>query len=91
MSFETTVGILGAIIIAVLQYPQVKKIHREKSADDLSWGTIGLHVAASIIWFTYGVVINKFPVILSNVFYGIANVAIVYMKKKYSNNITATV
>ena len=90
MSFETTVGILGAINVAVLQIPQVRKIYRDQSAKDLSWFTIFLHLSACVLWFVYGIVINKFPVILANVIYGVANVAVVYLKRKYDqlDNVT---
>jgi uncharacterized protein with PQ loop repeat len=86
MSFQTTVGTLGALAFGALQVPQVRKVYREQSAEDLSWSFLGLHLVCSVLWFMYSVSIQEIPVILFSVFYGVSNIATIYMKRKYQKN-----
>ena len=86
MSFESTVGVLGAVNVALLQLPQLRKIYTTKQTDDLSWITILLHTTACLLWFTYGLLIQKFPIILCNVIYGMATIATIYFKRKYDRS-----
>ncbi len=86
MSLETTIGYIGSTTVAFLQVPQVLKTYRSKQADELSWGMVLLNLFASIIWFTYGVILVKAPIIVANIIYFISNVSLTVMKIKYQGN-----
>lgn len=87
MSAETIIGYLACINITLLQLPQVYKTYTTKKADDLSWGMIFLNVFASVLWFLYGVILFKLPIIIANVSYFLANVSLCYMKIIYRKTI----
>ena len=85
MSLEIIIGYIACVNVALLQIPQVVKTYQSKKADDLSWGMILLNLFASILWFTYGIIITKYPIIIANILYFIANITICIMKIKYKN------
>ena len=85
MSLENIVGYIACVNIALLQVPQVIKTYKSKKADDLSWGMILLNVFASILWFSYGFIIMKYPIIIANICYFIANIFICIMKVMYND------
>jgi uncharacterized protein with PQ loop repeat len=47
---------------------------------------IFLNMFANIIWFIYGIILVKFPIILANSMYFIVNISIVIMKIKYQDD-----
>ena len=86
MSEEEIIGYIGSVTVGLLQLPQVIKTYQTKKASDLSWGMIFLNMFASIIWFIYGIILVKFPIILANSIYFIANISIFIMKIKYQDD-----
>jgi uncharacterized protein with PQ loop repeat len=44
-----------------------------------------LNILASILWLTYGIILDKPPIYISNIIYFIANITITIMKIKYKN------
>ena len=83
MSLENTIGYIACANVALLQVPQVYKTYQSKQAEDLSWGMIFLNLFASILWFIYGIILSKGPIIVANWCYFIANVSICVIKRKY--------
>ena len=84
MTPENIIGYIGSATVALLQMPQLFKTYKSKRADDLSWGMILLNLFASIIWFSYGVILEKMPIILANCIYFITISGLVVMKLKYA-------
>ena len=84
MSLEISIGYIACVNVALLQVPQVVKTYKSKKAGDLSWGMILLNLFASILWFSYGIIIEKYPIIIANCCYFIANILICFMKIKYT-------
>ena len=87
MSLEIIIGYIACVNVALLQIPQVLKTFQSKQADDLSWGMILLNLFASILWFSYGIIILKYPIIIANCCYFVSNISICIMKKKYTSKI----
>ena len=85
MNPEDIIGYIGSITVAFLQLPQVIKTYNSKRADDLSWGMILLNMFSGFIWFSYGIIVSKYPIIVANIFYFISNCILVIMKIKYKN------
>ena len=83
MSSEDILGYIGSATVALLQVPQLLKTYKSKKADELAWGMILLNLFASIIWFSYGVMLEKIPIILANIIYFIATTCLIVMKLKY--------
>jgi len=83
---ELIIGYLAALIVSLLQLPQVYKTYKMKTANELSFGMIILNFLASILWLVYGVILNKPPIYISNIIYFIANCLLLIMKFIYKKN-----
>ena len=80
---ELIIGYAAALLISLLQLPQVYKTYQIKSADELSIYMILLNFLASILWLVYGIILDKPPIYISNVIYFIANCTLLGMKCYY--------
>jgi uncharacterized protein with PQ loop repeat len=60
------IGYIGAFFISINLIPQIFHIYKNKNAESISVISIALGLISSIIMFTYGVLINKIPIIISN-------------------------
>jgi len=61
-TLATIVGIVGSFAMI----PQVYRIFRRKSAQDISISTYAFLLFAGIIWVLYGFNIQSFPLIITN-------------------------
>ena len=84
-NMELIVGYLAALLVSLLQLPQVYKTYQMKSAAELSFGMIVLNFLASILWLIYGMLLNKPPIYISNVIYFIANCSLLTMKVAFNS------
>ena len=80
---ELIIGYAAALLVSLLQLPQVYKTYQIKSADELSIYMILLNFLASILWLVYGIILDKPPIYISNVIYFIANCTLLGMKCYY--------
>jgi MtN3 and saliva related transmembrane protein len=90
MVLENFAEILAAIttvtgsMLSLAYFPQVYKIWKRKSAEDISLAMFGIVFPALIIWLLYGLSINNFPLIISNIIgvIGCGSVIILYFRYK---------
>ena len=61
-TLATVVGIVGSIAML----PQVYRIFKRKSAKDISIFTYSFLFVAGIIWVLYGLNIQSFPLVITN-------------------------
>lgn len=80
---ELIIGYAAALLVSLLQLPQVFKTYQIKSADELSIYMILLNFLASILWLVYGIILDKPPIYISNIIYFIANCTLLGMKYYY--------
>ena len=66
MSLLSILAMTFGIIMGLANIPQVYKIFKRKSAKDISPITYSLLFIGSIVWFSYGLEIENFPVIIGN-------------------------
>jgi MtN3 and saliva related transmembrane protein len=66
MTLPDIVGTLAALCSIVSFLPQIAKIIRERSAEQVSLRTYALTVSAFSLWTCYGALIGSWPVIVSN-------------------------
>lgn len=59
---STAVGVIASFAML----PQVYRIFKRKSAKDISITTFSFLFAAGIIWVLYGIDIESFPIVVSN-------------------------
>ena len=68
-NFANEFGMAAAaigIFMAFGYIPQVQKIWKRKSVEDISIATFGIIFAGVVIWFLYGLSINDYPLIVTN-------------------------
>ena len=68
MNYTIAIGSVAGFLTTVAALPQLIKIIRSKSAQDISIGYFVLLTTGVGFWLVYGVLIHAWPVILANVF-----------------------
>lgn len=70
-------------ILALAYFPQVYKIWKRKSAEDISLTMFGVAFPCLVIWLLYGLSINNFPLIISNIIASIGAGSIILLYFRY--------
>lgn len=60
------IGYLAGILSVLTFLPQIFKLYRTKSSNDLSAFMIIIFNSSVILWFVYGVSLNNLPMIIAN-------------------------
>ena len=71
MSFLSILAGAFGVINGLANIPQIIKIYRTKSAEDLSFITYGTLFVGTLVWILYGLEIRNAPILILN---GIASV-----------------
>jgi len=85
MYYYDIMGYMGSFFISTNLIPQIYHIYKIKNADSISTYSIFLGILAGSLMGTYGILINKLPVVISNVSVCIFYSIIIVMKYMYSN------
>lgn len=85
MSLDLTqvVGIVAGICTAVSLLPQLLKIIRSKKADDISLFYLIILLCGLSLWIWYGFLREDIPIIATNSFSLLLNVAIIILGVRY--------
>ena len=83
MESVTLFGLTAGTLTTVAFVPQVVKIWKTKSTDDISFGTFFLFGLGVFFWLVYGFMIGALPVILANAVTLALAVAIIVLKMRY--------
>ena len=83
---EDLIGYAGGVLSSVSFLPQVIKIWRTRSAEDLSMLTLMLLTCNVSLWLTYGIVINNAPLYITNAVVLAMVLLMVYFKIKFKKN-----
>ena len=59
-------GYTAAILATGAFVPQVVKTWRTRSAEDLSFLMLFLHIAGMLLWLAYGVMLGATPIVVAN-------------------------
>jgi MtN3 and saliva related transmembrane protein len=78
------VGLLAATFTTASFVPQVIKVWRTKEVENLSLTMYSSMLLGVVLWFTYGVLINSFSMILANIITALLVSSIIYFKLRYS-------
>ena len=66
MVFAEIVGYIATVLSVVSFIPQAVKSWKTKSTKDLSLGMYSIFTTSQILWFTYGIMIVSWPLIIAN-------------------------
>ena len=78
------VGLVGAFLSSVTFIPQVYKVWKTKSVNDLSLTMMFIVFTSTLVWLVYGVALMLWPVILANSIIGFLSAMLIYFKFSYS-------
>ena len=81
--FWQFVGIIAAGLTSLAFYPQVVKIYRTKSSQDLSLGSLWQMAAGISLWIVYGISLKNYIIILANAVALLAFVSVLVLHYKY--------
>lgn len=76
-------GYVAGTLTTFAFIPQVARIFRTRSADDLSWWWLFMSLAGIFLWLVYALSIGSFPMVLFNVITLILFVAICIAKQRF--------
>lgn len=70
-------GIAAGVCTSISLLPQLIKIIREKKANDLSYGTLAVLITGLALWVVYGILKGDYPIIVTNSFSVLVNLAVI--------------
>lgn len=76
-------GYVAGFLTVISFLPQVIRTWKSRRTGDLSMGMFALLVTASTLWIIYGIIIDDWPVIITNVGMVLLNGSIGIAKLKY--------
>jgi MtN3 and saliva related transmembrane protein len=83
MNWIEIAGLVGAFLSSVTFIPQVYRVWKTKSVNDLSMATIVIVFTSTLIWLVYGVALMLWPVILANSIICVLSLMLIYFKLTY--------
>ncbi len=83
MDANTILGLAAGTLTTLAFIPQVVKIWRSKSADDISYGTFILFSSGLLLWLMYGIATEALPIIAANAITLVLALAILALKIRY--------
>ena len=76
MEIYDLIGYSAMILIIISYIPQIVKIHITKKTEDISLGTYILLGVSLALWFIYGLLLNLWPMIVTN---GVAGSLVIWI------------
>ena len=83
MTWVELAGHAGSFLSSVTFIPQVYKVWKSKSADDLSIYMLFIIFLSTIVWIIYGVNLSLAPVYICNSIIGTLSLMLIYFKFRY--------
>ena len=80
------IGYIGTFFISINLIPQIYHIYRIKDVKSISVISYIMNLISSIFMITYGIFINKFPIIISNGMIFICSIIMLFLKYIYREN-----
>jgi len=83
MDSVTALGLVAAALTTSSFIPQVLKVWRTKSADDLSYGMFAFYSGGIWLWLVYGLLLRDVPLIVANGITFVLSMTILLLKIRY--------
>lgn len=83
MNFIEVLGLVAGVFTSTSLLPQLVKLLKDKKANDISLGMLFTLLTGLALWIVYGVYRNDLPIILTNSFSFVLNIATVVLSIKY--------
>jgi MtN3 and saliva related transmembrane protein len=83
MSMVEIIGSVDATCTTLAFVPQVLQIWKTRSAKDVSLPMYITFMVGIICWFTYGLMLNAWPIIVANIITFVLALAVILMKLRW--------
>lgn len=83
MTTTDLLGLVAGTLTTAAFVPQVVKIWRTRSTDDISLGMFSLFNAGLLLWLGYGILIGSVPIVVSNLVTLVLALTILFFKLRY--------
>ncbi len=84
MDLKTIIGISAGVLTAVSSIPQIIKIIKDKKAQAVSPVMFFVLLAGNGLWCWYGLLIDELPIVITNAFSVMCDIALIVLNYKYS-------
>ncbi|HVK97962.1 MAG TPA: SemiSWEET transporter [Flavisolibacter sp.] len=84
MGLTQIVGLIAGLLTASSLLPQVIKIVKDKSAEDVSPGMLVVLMLGVASWIVYGILREDLPIIITNSFSLLLNITTQVLRYKYT-------
>ena len=85
IDYITLIGLTAGTLSIVAYIPQGWKTYTTKHSKDLSMKWLLLTFISQLLWFTFGMLTNVLPVILTSSLTCVMTSSLIVMKRKYDN------
>jgi len=83
MDTANSLGFIAGMLTTVAFVPQVVKVWRTRSTQDISLSMFALFSTGVALWLCYGIQIGSWPVVATNLVTLILSLAILYFKWRF--------
>jgi len=80
MNWTEIAGHTGALLSSITFIPQVYKTWKTKSVGDLSLNMISIVFVSTLVWLSYAIPLNLWPVIVANSVICVLSICLIYFK-----------
>jgi len=84
MDLKTLIGIIAGCLTAISLLPQIIKVIREKDASTISTLMPFVLLAGNGLWIWYGLLLEAWPITLTNTFSVLCDLTIIFLRLKYA-------
>jgi len=84
MDMVTSIGFLAGALTTMAFWPQLRRTWMTRSAADVSLGMLLTFTTGVMLWLVYGLLLQSWPIILTNLVTFVLTVAILILKLRYS-------
>lgn len=81
--FITDIGFAAGALTTIAFWPQLHRTWTTKSADDVSLGMLLTFTTGVFLWFVYGLLLQAWPIIVTNAVTFVLTLAILTLKLRY--------
>jgi MtN3 and saliva related transmembrane protein len=79
----TSIGFTAGALTTIAFWPQLQRTWTTKSTDDVSLAMLLTFTTGVFLWFVYGVLLNSWPIIVTNVVTFLLTSAILVLKLRF--------
>ena len=83
MTLIELAGHTGSVLSSITFMPQVYKVWKSKSAEDLSFTMLFIIISSTIVWIIYAVNLSLAPVYICNGIVCVLSLMLIYFKIRY--------